>query len=199
MSHDVHLEAPILTLLPNNLDNLSILSVGCGFGGWGFLIRVRKTGAPRIIGVDIWRPYIKRLSPLAVYNGLIMADASHLPLAEKCIDISLACEIIEHLPKKSGYLLLKELERVTKRMIIVTSPINYPQEVSINPHGKHISEWASREYAQRGFSTKIVYTLPKHLVIVDRICRMLLRRLPPPRLVVAWKEIEHYSTNTKQT
>lgn len=191
MTHHPHLEAPILNLLPTNLSNLSILDVGCGIGEWGFLIRVKKTGVPRIIGVDIWRPHLKRLSPLMVYNGLITANASHLPFTKKCIDISLACEILEHLHKKTGCLLLKELERITKKMIIVTTPIKYPQEASSNPYERHVSEWAPREYAQSGFNTKIVYTLPKRLEIVERIVGVFLRQPPPIRLVIAWKEIEH--------
>ena len=34
-------------------------------------------------------------------------------IKNKCIDISLACEIFEHLPKEAGFRLLTELERVT--------------------------------------------------------------------------------------
>jgi ubiquinone/menaquinone biosynthesis C-methylase UbiE len=46
-----------------------------------------------------------------------------LPFKEKSIDVSLACEILENLPKHDSYLLLNELERVSRSLIICLSPM----------------------------------------------------------------------------
>jgi SAM-dependent methyltransferase len=100
MSHHPLLNEHILKLIPSQLDNKSILDVGCGYGEWGFLIRTRKQGSPFLIGLDIWMPYLKRLNSLTVYDLLIRAALPYIPLRQKSVNISLACEILEHLHKK---------------------------------------------------------------------------------------------------
>lgn len=159
MSHDPTLNSYILNALPNNLDGLIILDVGCGFGEWGYLIKTRKQGAPYVIGIDVWQPYLEKLRKLNIYDALVQADAPLIPVRSKSVDIALACEVLEHLPKGVGRNLLKELERVTKKLILISTPLNYPQrEVHGNPYQKHISEWAPEELKELDFKVKIVHS-----------------------------------------
>jgi len=44
MSHSQLLNAPVLGFLPDDLSDMVVLDVGCGFGEWGFIIRTRKHG-----------------------------------------------------------------------------------------------------------------------------------------------------------
>jgi len=137
----------VLGFLPADLDNRVILDVGCGFGDWGFFIRTRKSGVPYLIGLDIWRPYLEKVCLLKVYDDLIQVKLPQIPLKEKSVDISLACEILEHLPKSDGYELLRELERVTREMVVASAPLNLPQgEIHGNPFQKHISEWLPKDF-----------------------------------------------------
>jgi len=184
MSHDPTLNSYILDVLPNNLDGLIVLDVGCGFGEWGFLIKTRKQGAPYIIGMDIWLPYLEKLHPLNIYNELIQADAPYVPLKSKSIDIALACEVLEHLPKGQGNILLKELERVTKKLIVISTPLNYPQkDVHGNPYERHVTEWAPDELKQLGFKVEIARS---HFAERRRMNKNIERVL----LVVASKTME---------
>ncbi len=190
MSHSQLLNAHVLGLLPEDLRDV-VLDVGCGFGEWGFLIRTRKAGFPFLIGVDIWRPHLMRLCRLNIYAALVHVKIPFLPFKEKSVDVSLACEILEHIPKSAGYQLLGELERVSRRLIIVTSPLGWPQEeIYGNPYERHISEWSPRELVQFGYNVKVVdaVALPKTLKLVDKIRRTLLR-LPYPYLVIAYKRL----------
>jgi len=86
---------------------------------------------------------------------------------------------------------MKELEKVTKDMIIVSAPLNIPQgEVHGNPFQRHISEWLPEDFTKFGYETKVVYMLPKTLEIADRIRRFILFRCPfPRRLIVACKRL----------
>ena len=188
MGHAPILNTYVLNFLPEDLDNRVILDVGCGFGDWGFLIRTRKSGVLYLIGVDIWRPYLKKLCSLKVYDELIQVKLPRIPLKEKSVDISLACEILEHLPKRDGYELLRELERVTREMIVASVPLNLPQdEIHGNPFQKHISEWLPKDFARYGYEIEIVHRLPKTLRFVDKIRRFIFKLPPTPRFIVARK------------
>lgn len=189
MIHSQLLNTHVLGLLPEDLRDMFVLDVGCGLGEWGFLIRTRKNGFPFLIGVDIWHPHLKRLRRLNIYDALVHVKIPFLPFRDKSFDVSLACEILEHLQKSSGYQLLEELERVSRRLIIVSSRFGWPQEeIYGNPYEKHVSEWYPQELVQLGYSVKIVdvVALPKTLKLVDKLRRTLLR-LPYPYLVIAHK------------
>ncbi|MBS7270672.1 MAG: class I SAM-dependent methyltransferase [Candidatus Freyarchaeota archaeon] len=180
MSHTPLLNSYVLELLPKNLQDMVIFDVGCGCGEWGFLIRTRKLGFPYIIGTDIWRPHLERLRNLKVYNELLQVKIPHIPLREKSVDIALACELLEHLPKSDGHRLLEELDRISTKQIIVSYPLNWPQEeIYGNPYEKHISEWLPNELAKYNYKVRVIDTvpLPRTLKLVDGI-RSFIFRLP---------------------
>lgn len=191
MSHSHFLNIHVLDFLPDDLRDGVVLDVGCGFGEWGFLMRTRKSGFPYIIGVDIWRSHLERLCPLKVYDELIQVEVPRIPLMKKSVDISLACEILEHLRKSVGRELMIELERLTKETIIFSSPLNYPQEeIYSNPYERHVSEWFPEDFIRYGYETKVVRILPKTLEAVDRVRRFIFRLPPTPRLIVARKQLK---------
>jgi SAM-dependent methyltransferase len=188
MSHNAFLNAQVLSLLPENLGEKAIFDAGCGFGEWGFLIRTRKSGHPHLVGLDIWRPHLSKLHKLQIYDEFVYGQIPPIPFRSKSVDISLACEILEHLPREIGLKLLADLERVTKELVIVSTPIDYPQsEIYDNPRERHVSNWSLRDFAQRNYETRLVYTLPKTLLIVDRIRRLIFRLSPPLRFIIATK------------
>ena len=60
---------------------------------------------------------------------------SHLP--EKCVDTTLMIDVIEHIEKTIGKQLLEDCERVTRKQIVIFTPLGYlPQE-----HGTEIDAW----------------------------------------------------------
>jgi SAM-dependent methyltransferase len=190
MSHSQLLDSHVLGLLPRNLNDMVVLDVGCGFGEWGFLMRTRKRGHPYLIGIDIWRPYLKKANPLGIYDELIQVRLPHIPLKDKSIDIAVACEVLEHLHKDDGYGLIAELERITEMAIILSTPLNWPQEeIWGNPYETHVTEWSITDFARQGYETKIVRIFPKTFEVIDRVRRLIFRLPPTPRLVVARKQL----------
>jgi hypothetical protein len=142
-----------------------------------------------MIGTDIWRPHLNRLCPLGIYEELVQVKVPILPFKEKSVDVSLACEILEHLSKHDGYLLLNESERVSRSLVITSSPMGWPrEEIYGNPYEKHISEWKPEEFEGLGYKVKVVdaVVLPRTLKLVDKMRRAIFR-LPHPRLVIAHK------------
>jgi ubiquinone/menaquinone biosynthesis C-methylase UbiE len=191
MSHSPLLNDLILKLLPEDLHGVVILDVACGYGDWGFLMRTRKNDAPYLVGIDIWSHHLKRLSALRVYDQLVRVCIPYLPFREKSFDICLACEILEHLSKSASRQLLRELERITKRIIIVSTPLDWPQgEIYSNPYERHVSEWKPQELTKYGYEAKVVdaVPLPRTLKVIDKVRRAILR-LPRPKLVMAYKRL----------
>lgn len=194
MSHYHLLNKYVLKLLPEDLDNLIMLDVGCGRGEWGRILRAKKRGSPRLIGIDIWRPHLENLCRTKVYSDLITADAPNLPLKDKCVDISLACEILEHLTKNAGYTLIRELERVSRRAIIVSTPLNWPQgEIYGNPYEKHISEWRAQDLACLGYNVDTIsIEHPSQASNIMDGIRSILFRIPHnTQIILAYKLLEH--------
>jgi len=191
VSHHPLLNTHILEFLPDDLDNLIVLDMGCGLGEWGFIMRTRKRGSPYLIGIDVWHPYLERVCPLEIYDELIQVRLPHIPLKEKSIDISIACEVLEHLSKIDGYELMTELEGVTEKIIIVSTPLNWQQEeICGNPFEKHINEWLPKDFIRRGYETKVVHVLPKTLEVANRIRSIIFRLPPTPQLIVARKRLK---------
>jgi SAM-dependent methyltransferase len=143
-----------------SLKKESFLDVGCGFGRWGMLIRT-YSNPMYLVGIDIWKPYLMQIKHKRIYDDLILADASNLPIAKKAVDIGLAFEIIEHLPASKGRLLLASLETISRKSVILSTPnFKYLQdEVGGNPYQKHVSFWKHqnfpKKYEIRGIGVQI--------------------------------------------
>ncbi|MEM2028768.1 MAG: class I SAM-dependent methyltransferase, partial [Candidatus Bathyarchaeia archaeon] len=194
MSHCHLLDKYVLKLLPEDLDNLLMLDVGCGRGGWGQILRAKKRGFPRLIGIDVWRPHLENLCRTKVYSDLIAVNAPNLPLKDKCVDIILACEILEHLTKDAGYALLAELERVCRKIIIISTPLNWPQgEIYGNPYERHVSEWRAEDLARLGYNVHIISVEHSSWAagIANRVRGLLFRIPRNAQIILAYKLLEH--------
>ena len=98
---------------------VNILDVGCGDGILEFLIK-KEWPSVKITGIDIgW----KNLAVAKEKSGklsFIEADARVLPVKNKSFDAVVCSEVLEHLDNPETC--LDELERVTRKYLIVTTP-----------------------------------------------------------------------------
>jgi len=89
-----------------------------------------------------------------VYDDLILASADKLPFRESSFDLVLASEVIEHLPKVQGEALLREVERVCKWKIIITTPRALWKKGFLEnsaPTQRHLSGWTDEEFKKLGY------------------------------------------------
>ncbi len=191
MAHAPVLDKHILRLLPEDLDNIDILDVASGLGSWGYQIRTRARGVPRITSLDVWIPYIECVYPLNIYNSMVCADARKLPFRDNSFSVILACEVMEHLKQNEGIDFLDELERVAREMLIVTTPLGFMHQGNINGnmHERHISAWQKEDLEKKGYSVKIIdsFPLPKTLKLADKIRRWIFRLSSSPKEIIAIK------------
>ena len=154
LSSDPRLRHVILPLL-KTVKKRTFLDVACGFGKWGK--QIRSCSQPiYLLGLDVWKPYLLNIKRNYVYDELILADVRKLPFRAKSIDVSLACEVIEHLSKSEGDAFLTCLEQISRQKIIISTPnLTYQQdEVRGNPYEKHLSVWKDVDFKRRGYKVQ---------------------------------------------
>lgn len=102
-------------ILPNEIN--SVLEVGCGAG---IVSHEVKRKSFNIISIDFAFIPLKQLKSLEI--PCIQGDALYLPFRDNTFDAVIATELIEHLTELERRQVLKEIERVSKRFILVTVP-----------------------------------------------------------------------------
>lgn len=144
----------ILEAIPVNCE--SLVDLGCGRGIIGALCRIYR--APRrLVGVDGFEPYLAFCRQMRFYDEAIAVDLreGRLPFREKEFQIATCIEVIEHLPKDTGKILLDELERIAACVIVTTPGIWFEQDdYDGNPFQRHVSLWKTSEFRARGYQVQ---------------------------------------------
>lgn len=147
------------------LQTKSLIDVGCGKGVLGALMRIYRPRCERVVGVDIYEPYLDFCIANNFYDEVYKHDLQNVPLPfrDKEFEVSTCVEVIEHLDKKYGFSLIHELERITKNRLIMTTPnIWWGKQKNIrydNPYGWHRSRWYVTDFKKLGFDVKGVRKL----------------------------------------
>lgn len=146
--------AEILEQIP--VETNSLIDLGCGRGVVGALMRIYRN-PKRLVGIDVFRPYIDFCRYHNFYDELYQYDLRNTPLPfnDKEFDVATCIEVIEHLPKNSGLRLLHELERISKK-VILTTPNGYLLQKALddNPFQKHLSGWSAKDFIKLGYEVK---------------------------------------------
>ena len=137
---------------------LKILDCGCGTGRCGSLL---KPFSSHLCGIDLFESALDQARQRELYNRLVIGDISHrLPFGDSFFDCSVAFEVIEHLVKKDGENMLKELERVTNTLIILSTPNTWmPKNDAVeryggNPHMAHRSKWKTSDFKKLNYTVR---------------------------------------------
>lgn len=131
----------------------SLLDVGSGNAIVG--LEHWKIPHEKIWAVDIWPPNVE-------WKNFKLADAFACGeiFSPKSFDVVMACELIEHVEKENGPLLLAVLEQVARRLVIGTTPNGFleqdpalsPNEPwANNPYQKHLCGWTASELIELGY------------------------------------------------
>lgn len=130
----------------------SVLDVGCGRNS--VLRRVVTKDAVYKVGIDIYEPYVNQAIESGVYDEVLLGDARRLPFGAKSFDCVVAVEVLEHLHKEDGLIMIEEMERVARRKIIMSTPNGFldlyagPKD---NPDEKHLYGCTVSELKELGF------------------------------------------------
>jgi len=89
------------------------LDVGCG--PKSPLTKTVDKLKVELVGVDIFRPYLREANSSKTHEHLIMCEIRSLPFPSGSIDAVIALDTLEHLPPDGAKLLIKEMTRVARK------------------------------------------------------------------------------------
>lgn len=145
----------IFTPYPIELQNLlldcnSILDVGCGSNSPIQFFSKNMYS----VGIDVFAPSIEESKNKGIHNKYYKMGVLDIgsKFSDNSFDCVLASDLIEHLEKKEGLKLIKLMEKIAKKKIIIFTPNGYlPQgECENNPYQEHKSGWTYLEMQKKG-------------------------------------------------
>jgi len=110
----------IMSLMPK--DCSSILDIGCGNGFFLHLIQ-KSINITDLVGIEPIKDKVKSMIHNFNIPGII-ADAGHLPFKSESFDAVIALEVLEHLPYTTYSKALNEIQRISKKYIVISVPYN---------------------------------------------------------------------------
>lgn len=179
-----------INLLPKNLNDISILDCGCGHGSLGFLMKTRFDGNPNIDGFDLYRPYINRLKKLNLYDSVYVMDIKNVHDLNKKYDYIFAMEVLEHLKHDEALDVLKSLESMCNKMLIISMPIGQLKQgigIDDNIHYIHKSAFYPKDFEALGYETKTILILTRILSAVNKVRCLLFGLDYNAGNYIAWK------------
>jgi len=132
-------------------DSKSVLDVGCGDNSP--LRKVLKTF--RSVGLDIHQPNIVKSKKEKIHDDYLLSDVASISLRvqPKSFDTVIALDLIEHLPKQEGKQLLRDLEKIAKKKVVIMTPNGFYRQdpYAGNPHQIHRSGWKIEDFTGLGY------------------------------------------------
>lgn len=114
-----------LSFIPNWIIDSSckgILDLGCGQGLQMKTIKLRHRQTYSV-GVDLFKPYIDKGKKEKIHNKYIFGDIRKISFKDKSFDVVMACQVLEHLSRKDAFALLNRMEKIAKKLVIISTPI----------------------------------------------------------------------------
>ena len=130
----------------------TLLDLGCGTDS---PIGKIKNEFSYTLGIDIFEESLKKSQKKNIHDSYTKMDVLSLSktFKKKSFDCVLASDLIEHLTKAQGLRLLKMMETIAKKKVIVFTPNGYiPQhEYNGNLYQVHRSGWDCNEMKSFGY------------------------------------------------
>jgi hypothetical protein len=137
-----------LLLVKELKDCKSILDLGCGKNS-----ALQFVDAPYKVGVELFKPYLIESKKRRIHNKYILANVIKLKMKLKSFDAVVALDVIEHLNKKDGLKLIKNMELWAKKKVVIFTPNGFlkQEEYDENVLQFHKSGWTVKEFRELGF------------------------------------------------
>ena len=120
----------------------SVLDVGCGSNSP--IREVKKRFYSE--GIDIDKPSIIQSKKKKIHDRYIVGDIQDIDkyYKQKSFDAVISTDVIEHLEKKDALRLLKKMEKIARKKIIILTPNGFYHQDHLdkNPHQEHKSGWS---------------------------------------------------------
>ena len=150
----------------------TLLDVGCG--AYSPLQHLRRK--PHSTGVDAFEPSIKASRSKGIHDEYRQLNILELEnsFEENSYDCVLLNDVIEHLEKEDGLKLIRMLEKIAKKRVIIFTPNGFvPQEpFEGNPWQEHKSGWSVKEMQDHGYK---VWGINGWKYLMEKRCEIKFR------------------------
>lgn len=133
-------------------DCKSLLDVGCGGSSpiQSFYNKIYS------VGIDIFKKSIRESKKRRIHHRYFIMNALNIDkkFRKESFDCVLASDLIEHLNKDDGYRLIKMMEEISIKKVIVFTPNGFLKQSKHdnNPYQLHKSGWTIKEMKNLGYS-----------------------------------------------
>lgn len=141
----------------NTKGSISVVDFGCMLGS---RFKMVASSVVNRIGIEIWKPYLD--APQTKFTPIHgdMRDFESL-VDPKFYDCALFIDTIEHIPKDDGLILLKRVQELFNRIVLITPNGYFKWEVDVtgfdsHESQKHKSSWYEKDLGELGFETKVI-------------------------------------------
>lgn len=128
----------------------SVLDLGCGSNSP--LKDIKKNFFS--VGVDVSEENIKKSKKLKIHDEYHIMNVLDIDkvFSEKSFDAVIALDLTEHLTKEEGKMLIKKMEQIARKKVIIFTPNGFvKQEVENQPFQQHKSGWNCNEMKSLGY------------------------------------------------
>lgn len=117
---------------------LEVLDVGPGVGTYAKLLA--GPDVRRLVGLEVWEPYLATYSLDQFYDELIVGDVRTTPLPE--VDVVILGDVLEHMSRDDALAVWDRATAAARHAVYLSLPIvHYPQdEIEGNPFEVHVEE-----------------------------------------------------------
>jgi SAM-dependent methyltransferase len=128
----------------------TVLDLGCGNGTDSPLPGVALTYS---VGVEIYQPYLEECRQKKIHSEYIKADIRKIEFKKGSFDAVLMLEVLEHLTREEGELMIDRCLRWARKKVIIATPNGYLEQDGYdhNPFQEHKSGWSVEDLHRRGF------------------------------------------------
>jgi 2-polyprenyl-3-methyl-5-hydroxy-6-metoxy-1,4-benzoquinol methylase len=138
------------------LDCNSILDVGCGDNSPIRLITRKKYS----VGIDGDKKAIQKSKENNIHDEYVKMDIRLIKkiFKKKNFDAVVALDVIEHLEKNEGVELLKDMESLAMKKVVLLTPNGFISQIDHkNRLQKHLSGWNVQDLLSKGYKPSGMY------------------------------------------
>jgi hypothetical protein len=147
------------SILSTNFKNepLELLELGCGRDSvvFGTKTQVKYTGFEIFedYAIEIHKKISSSRNPNITYHKIVNEDFLRYNFKEKSYDIVIMIDVLEHLTKSDGHLVLETIESIARKAIIIKTPNGFvhQNEFDGNSHQAHLSGWDEHDFISRSY------------------------------------------------
>ncbi|GGZ23301.1 hypothetical protein GCM10010387_15530 [Streptomyces inusitatus] len=124
----------------------TVIDIGAGCGTYAQAVRARSEWKGRWTAVEAWEPYVERFGLHALYDDVVVADAREMVDPFFRVDLVVAGDVLEHMPRADAVGLLDEV-RVQAAHLIVSVPVLHLDQGAVygNPFEEHVAHWSAEQ------------------------------------------------------